>query len=196
MREYEKAAAAYEQSLSVNAKSLIGKFSLIFVYRDKLNKIEKARELFNSIDKQEVNRSENLMCRYFLNKASFELYDHNKGLAKESVFSAFEVLEKENRLATMANELWWVKFGSVVMNSGSGAWLLDVLVIAPNTGTLRLRESRSGFRLYPFALSCLTLSRFQPFTLFPNRIYFNKSQAGGSVFRRCFTKKSNRLCSP
>jgi len=127
MREYERAAVAYEQFLSVNAQSLFGKFSLIFLYRDKLYKAEKARELFNSIDKQEVNRSEILLCRYFLNKASFELYDQNKGLAKESVFRAFEVLEKENRLATMANEPWWVKFGSAVMDSGNGAWLLDVL---------------------------------------------------------------------
>jgi len=63
----------------------------------------------------------------YLHKALFELHDQNQGLAKEYLFQAFEVLLKENKISSIANEYWWTRFGSVVINLGYGSWLLAVL---------------------------------------------------------------------
>jgi len=129
LKKYIEAAEFYEQSISVNPQNLISKFHLIFLYRDKLRKREKAVELFNSINEQEINQNENRnsTCRYYLNKAIFELYNQNKGIAKEHLLKAFEVLEKENELMTMAKKYWWVRFGYIVIELGYGSWLLEIL---------------------------------------------------------------------
>ena len=129
MKHYDKSALAYEKSRSINPQDLIPKFHLMYLYRDRLDKIQAATELFNSIDEQEVNKSEdkNLSCRYYLNKTEFELYNQNKGLAKESLLQAFEVLEKEDKLASIANEYWWARFGNIVIKKDSTFWLLEIL---------------------------------------------------------------------
>jgi hypothetical protein len=55
------------------------------------------------------------------------LYNQNKGLAKDYLLQAFEVLEKENKISSVASEYWWERFGSVVIGLGYGSWLLAVL---------------------------------------------------------------------
>lgn len=67
-----------------------------------------------------------MVCRYFLNKAGFELYNQNIGLAKNSLLQAFEILEKDNKLITLANEHWWIKFGSIVVKLGYVSWLVEI----------------------------------------------------------------------
>lgn len=127
LKKYNKAAEVYEQSLSVNPQNLFAKFSLLFLYRDKLDKMEKAIELFNSIDEQKINQDKDFASLYYLDKACFDLYKRNEGLAKESLLLAFEVFEKENKLADIANIPRGLKFGSVVIKLGYGFWLLNIL---------------------------------------------------------------------
>ena len=62
----------------------------------------------------------------FLEKTLSELYNQNKGVAEELVFKAFEILEKENKISTIANNNWWARFGGSVINLGYGSWLLDI----------------------------------------------------------------------
>ena len=62
-----------------------------------------------------------------LQKTLFELHQQNQGIAKGHLLQAFEVLEKENQISTVANEYWWAEFGYAVIKSGYGSWLLAVL---------------------------------------------------------------------
>ena len=128
LRRYKDASFAYEKARSIRTDSIPYKFHLVFLYRDKLDEMNKAMELFGEIEK-EINSEENrkYICRYFLHKTMFELYDQNKGTAKEYLSQAFDVLEKENGIASMANEYWWTRFGSVVVGLGHGSWLLAIL---------------------------------------------------------------------
>ena len=129
LQYYEKAAEALEQSLSINPSELSDKFHLLFLYRDKLDKMERAVELFDSIDEKEINQNENknYACFFYLHKTLFELYKQNKGIATDYLLQAFEVLENENKLSSMSNDHWWITFGSVVIKLGYGTWLLAVL---------------------------------------------------------------------
>jgi len=60
-------------------------------------------------------------------KALFELHKQNQGLAKEHLLQAFEVLENEGKIASVANEYWWERFGYTVIKSGYGSWFLAIL---------------------------------------------------------------------
>ena len=62
-----------------------------------------------------------------LHKALFDLHKQNQGLAKEHLLQAFEVLEKENKIASVANEYWWERFGYTVIKSGYASWFLAIL---------------------------------------------------------------------
>ena len=128
LKNYKEAAFAYEKARSNNPEDLLYKFQLIFLYRDKLNEINKAKELFNEVD-QEINKDKNKknVSRYYLHKTLFELYNQNIGLATEHLLHAFEILEKENKLSSIANEYWWMRFGYVVINLNYGSWLLAIL---------------------------------------------------------------------
>ena len=125
---YEEATLAYEKSSSIYPQELLPKFHLIFLYRDKLEKRDKAIKLHNSMEKDiNVARNKKYICRFYLDKTLFELYKRNEGLAKEHLLRAFEVLEKENELSSMANDYYWIIFGSVIINLGYSSWLLAVL---------------------------------------------------------------------
>ncbi len=90
---------------------------------------ERTAELSHSIDVLEAAQNENksFVSHYYLNKTIFELDNQNKGLAKESLLQAFEVLEKEDKLAAAANQYWLIQFGSNIIKKECGPWLLAVL---------------------------------------------------------------------
>ena len=90
--------------------------------------MNKAIEVFNEIE-QKIYKDENgkFVNRYFLNKTLFDLYNRNEGLAQKHLLQAFEVLEKENNITSIAKEYWWKRFGSVVLDLGYGSWLLSIL---------------------------------------------------------------------
>jgi tetratricopeptide (TPR) repeat protein len=129
LRDYPAAADAYTQSIEIDPEYILSKFHLIFLYRDKLDEMSKAAALFNSIDENKINEKEGIffVCRYYLHKTLFELYNTNKGLAREYLLQAFDILESEGKISSVANMYWWIRFGSVVINLGCSSWLLAVL---------------------------------------------------------------------
>jgi tetratricopeptide (TPR) repeat protein len=129
MRRYEEAALACEKSSSINPKDILSKFYLLFLYRDKLNEMDKAITLFYSITEEDINTYANksYFSYFYLNKALFELYKRNEGLAKEHLLQAFEVLEEKDELSSMAYTYYWIVLGSVIINLGYGSWLLAIL---------------------------------------------------------------------
>ena len=129
LKKYSDAANAYERSIEIDPNILSSKFNLIFLYRDKLGKMNKAIELFNSIDENTINKEQNknFAFRYHLHKTLFELHKENNGLAKEYLLQAFEILEKEDKISTIAGLYWWIRFGSVVINLKCGSWLISIL---------------------------------------------------------------------
>jgi len=81
----------------------------------------------NSCEEAAVVYEKSNFISSFLNKAGFELSNQNKGLAKEYLLQAFDSLEKENKISSMANDYWWIRFGSVVIEKEYGSWLLEIL---------------------------------------------------------------------
>jgi len=129
MKSFDKSAVAYEKARVINPKDLIPKLHLMFLYRDKLGKMDNALEIFKSIKEEDVNQNEEkeLVCRFYLHKTLFDLYEQNKGIAKENLLRAVEVLEDEQKIWFIANEYWGARFASVVIKLGYGSWLLKIL---------------------------------------------------------------------
>ena len=129
LKKYIDAVSVFEKLRSMDPKKLLTKFHLMFLYRDKLEKIDKAIEVYNSISETDINSDENKdHCGpFYLNKTLFELYKRNEGTAKDILVQAFEIFENENKLLAVANEDWFMLFGSVVVEMGYGSWLLGVL---------------------------------------------------------------------
>lgn len=129
LKKYREAIFILEIFKSDNPNEKIIKYYLLFLYRDKLNEMDKALELFNSIAAEDINNDENkqnINC-FYLNKSLFELYKRNEGLAKENLLQAFEIFEKEDELLSAVNGFWSMQFASVVIELGYGSWLLAVL---------------------------------------------------------------------
>ena len=73
----------------------------------------------------EKEEEENLSDK--LDQALFELQNKNENLAQKHFLQAFEDLEKENKIASMAKESCWVRFGYDAIDLGYGSWLLAIL---------------------------------------------------------------------
>jgi len=129
IHQYKEAIICLNKAIEINPEKLISKFHLLFLYRDILHEMDKAIEIFNSIDKNKIkdDMNSNFACRYYINKTLFELHNQNQGIAKRLLLQAFEILEKEKRILSIANEYWWARFGSVVLNLNYGSWLLTIL---------------------------------------------------------------------
>ncbi|MDR0506560.1 MAG: hypothetical protein LBH32_07065 [Dysgonamonadaceae bacterium] len=86
-------------------------------------------ELFNSIAENEIRQNEDkkFISRYYIHKSAFELGKRNEGLAKEYLLQSFAILEKDDKIQSIANDDCWRKFASVVIQLGYGSWLLAVL---------------------------------------------------------------------
>jgi hypothetical protein len=89
--------------------------------------MDKAKKLFSSIDENKINKNENFDYRYRLHKVLFELYRENNGLAKEYLLQVFKILEKKNKISSIANMYSWIRFGSVVIKLGCSSWLISIL---------------------------------------------------------------------
>jgi len=129
VKRYKEAVFAYEKSRAIDPHNLLSKLQLVYLYRDKLYEMNKAIELFNSIAEEDFNTDKNkkYFSLFYLEKTLFELYKRNEGLAKEFLIQAFEVLEREDTLASVANQNRWTRFGNIVIKLRYGSWLLAVL---------------------------------------------------------------------
>jgi len=129
LQKYTEAIDAYKQSIDADPENISPKFNLIFLYRDKFGEINKAIELFSSINEKKIKEEgdKKFACRYYLHKALFELHKKNNGLARDYLLQAFEILEKEDKISTIAGLYWWIRFGSVVVSLKCGSWLISIL---------------------------------------------------------------------
>ncbi|MFV8341015.1 tetratricopeptide repeat protein [Flavobacterium sp. XS2P39] len=119
LKDYEKAEKAYKKAIELELDSNIPKYNLVFLYREKMNKIAEADEYFSKLEIDEVATD-----RYWLNKTLFELYKRNEGIAKEDLEKAFDKVEQSLPLSTQDD--WW-RFGTVAIKLGYGTWFLSIL---------------------------------------------------------------------
>jgi hypothetical protein len=98
-------------------------------HKDKIYCLSKFLECFYGKGKlcKDTDKNNKYLNRFSLDKALFELYERNEGLAKEYLLQTFDVLEKKDKLSSMANEYPWIRFGSVVIKLGYSSWLLAIL---------------------------------------------------------------------
>ncbi|WP_300703932.1 ATP-binding protein [Bacteroides sp.] len=115
---FAKAEEAYLKAQVIeNSNSL--KYSLIDLYRDRMNRIKEAEEIFLSIDKEEFHN-----YIYILNQVLFELYNKNEGSAGDLLST---LLKKENA-TNITNELDnWIYFAGQVYKLGYADFLLNHL---------------------------------------------------------------------
>jgi len=85
--------------------------------------------LLEQIDENKINKykDKNFACCYYLHKALFELNNKNNGFAREYLLQAFKILEKEDKISSIANMYSWIRFGSVVIKLGCSSWLISIL---------------------------------------------------------------------
>ncbi|GBU29468.1 hypothetical protein R84B8_03033 [Treponema sp. R8-4-B8] len=89
------------------------------IYLLELNKYEDALVCFD--------KAIEIDPKYSLHKTLFELHKKNNGLAREYLLQAFEILEQENKISSIAGMYWWIRFGGVVNKLGCGSWLISIL---------------------------------------------------------------------
>ncbi len=117
--DYKKSEQAYLNAIKIDSENFYPKYNLIFLYRDKMKRLEEAEALFNTfeIDK-EVEDS------YWLNKTLFDLYKKNEGIAKDNLKNALSNID--NKLSSNTQDDWF-RFGAVTTKLGYGNWLLAIL---------------------------------------------------------------------
>jgi tetratricopeptide (TPR) repeat protein len=121
----DEAENAYHKAILSDRDNLAPKFNLMFLYRDKLGKMQKAEILENTI-KTEINIAENgdYTDAFWLNKALFELYKRNGGVAKKHLMVALNSVKEKFPQKTQSI---WQRFSLVTIGLDYGSWLLGVL---------------------------------------------------------------------
>ena len=119
MQKYEEAEFVYKKAIELDVDNNISKINLVFLYRDKMSRINDAEEVFNSIVMDET-----IADSYWLNKALFELYKRNEGIAKEYFEKALETIK--DALPQNTQDDWW-RFGAIVTKLGFGNWAVSIL---------------------------------------------------------------------
>lgn len=119
LHDYKKAVSAYEKAGEINKKEICVKVNLVFLYRDRLNQLEKARSIFDSIESWDEYRDS-----YWINKALFDLYEHNDGNAEKSIREALTMIQ--NAFPKETQDDWW-KFAAVVLKLDKGEWFCRIL---------------------------------------------------------------------
>jgi tetratricopeptide (TPR) repeat protein len=119
LQKFEEAEIAYKKAIELNEKGVYAKFNLVFLYRDKMNKYSEAEVLFNSI-KPDTSMEDS----YWLNKALFDLYKKNEGIAKDYFIKALYKIE--DKLPENTRDDWW-RFGAVVNKLKYNDWALSVM---------------------------------------------------------------------
>ncbi|NOU17944.1 MAG: tetratricopeptide repeat protein [Bacteroidales bacterium] len=116
-QKYDEAEKAYFKAVEFDNNPSI-RYNLVFLLRDKMNRLKEAEELFNSIEIDEAVEDS-----HWLNKTLFELYKRNEGLAKNYFIKALEIID--NNLPISTQDDWW-RFGAVVNKLGYNSWLVSI----------------------------------------------------------------------
>jgi len=105
--QYQKAEWAYEKSLAIAPSNADNKYNLIFLWRDKLNKLTQARELFDSL-----SESERIKDTHLLNAAIFAFYEKNAGIAGGFLQQA--LLETNGSLTSRTINDWYRTAAAII----------------------------------------------------------------------------------
>ena len=118
LKDYKKSEEMYLQAIKINPDNEYPKYNLIFLYRDHLNKISEAKKIFT-----QLSPNKELEDVYYLTEALFFVYEHNLGLATNSLTKAFSSIDSAFNPYTQDD--WW-KAASIVYTLGHTAWFLEV----------------------------------------------------------------------
>jgi tetratricopeptide (TPR) repeat protein len=124
LQEFNKAEKAYKKAIEFaeNENDIVcSKLNLTSLYRDRLNKIDDAKIVFDTIQFSE----DNFPDFYWLNKTLFELYNRNEGIAEEYLEKAFKTIESDGFIEDTQDD-WW-QFAGVVIRLGYSSWFLNML---------------------------------------------------------------------
>lgn len=132
-QKFDASEKAYLKAIELDDQ-IIAKINLIFLYRDRMGKIEEAKKMFQTLpDKNEVQDS------YWLNKTLFDLYERNLGKATGYLQNALDVIN--GKLPPNTQGDWW-RFGAITYKLGYADWLLGLL-----------EEGGNGLLLSPYFIA-------------------------------------------
>ena len=118
-KELREAEGIYLKASEINRQNLSPKYNLVFLYRDKLNDLSKAKSIFENLKPEK-----GVEDSYYLNQSLFEVYENNLGIAAESLNKALAAVNKE--LPANTQDDWW-RFAAVVYKQKQTTWLLQSL---------------------------------------------------------------------
>jgi tetratricopeptide (TPR) repeat protein len=119
LKKYLEAEIAYSKAIYLDADDICAKYNLVFLLRDKLNKLKEAKELFSTIQ-----IAEEFKDSHYLNKALFSFHDKNIGIAESFLQKA--LLEIGENLPTNTEDDWY-RSTAAIIKLGYGENLLNVL---------------------------------------------------------------------
>ena len=110
---------SYLKALDLDPLESVIKLNLVSLYRDRMNRLSQAKELFNSIPFKDSP-----VDSHALNEALFAYCDQNAGIAKEWLEKG--LLQIKDRLPTNTQDDWW-RSGAVSVKLGFGSHFLAVM---------------------------------------------------------------------
>ncbi|WP_221307367.1 tetratricopeptide repeat protein, partial [Rhabdobacter roseus] len=119
LARYQEAEAAYLKAIQLDENDILPKLNLLFMYRDKLNQLNKAKALFS-----EMKEPAEFIDSYWLNASLFALYDKNLGIATTHLLQALQITK--GTLPATTQDDWW-RYAAVTVRLGYGQAILDAL---------------------------------------------------------------------
>lgn len=125
LHRYSEAEKAYQKALELtqNAEEIFVKHNLIFLYRDKLGQMERAKALFEKLE-----RVSGVEDSWHLQRALFAYYDKNLGFAAVELGNALKVIG--SALPPFTKGDWW-RFAAAAHRLG---YSREVLAVMEKTG--------------------------------------------------------------
>lgn len=117
--DYDKAENAYKKAIEVDKSNFCAVYNLVFLWRDKMNRIQDAKDLFNTLDLLDEFKDS-----YYLNLALFEYYQKNVGNAEAFIEKALGEIGGTLPADTQDD---WYRSAAVLIKLNYGESLLKVL---------------------------------------------------------------------
>ena len=118
LHRYKEAEEAFTKALEAEDNSIFT-YNLIFLYRDKLEQEEKAREMLSSISKEDIISDTHLLI-----ETIFAYQEGNAGIAKAKLLEALEVVNEA--LPSTTQDDWW-RTAAVAVNIGYGQHFVETI---------------------------------------------------------------------
>jgi tetratricopeptide (TPR) repeat protein len=130
-KNYLGAESAYLKAIELDSSliEVLAKYNLVFLWRDKMNKLNQAKELFATIE-----ISEGFEDSHHLNEAIFALYEKNLGTATSFFKMALGKIRDTLPLDTQED---WYRAAAVIIKLNFGNSFLQLLTETGHNITLR-----------------------------------------------------------